>query len=184
MTNAENRLQAEAKLVELKKAVAAGLRAAGLTVEADETTGNIKSIDGVGYGLVEFSCEAPGYRYNGKVYASVGGYGHKTRFPEGKNGVSVEKVVDAIVQLIGQKARNAQAEQELANRVAAAKDMALRINIGAGVEAHRPLADERPYFRGVHAEANSYGGLTVELPKNLTVEQASAFVELARKLGL
>ncbi len=65
---------------------------------------------------------------DGDIYAVIGGYGDKRRFPKGKNGVNVAKVAEAILEDVARRRREEESRKATAQ---AERDTAARIDVSS-----------------------------------------------------
>lgn len=100
--------------------VVAKLTAAGLTVEMDKSAGYSNLVPGIYKVSGEHNTDVDiterlssgsrwsGGRSTGELVAVVGGYGSAVRYPEGKKGLSVDKIVARLIDIV----KNTRAERE------------------------------------------------------------------------
>lgn len=107
-----------------------------------------------------------------KIRVVVGDYGNKVQFPEGKDGVNIAKVVDAIEKLIESKKKLVASQASREERTAKNKPIVDALN---GNLPGQDLQGRKYTFRG-HAELDDGGRLHVAINRACTEGQAREFL--------
>lgn len=118
-----------------------------------------------------FDCERPGrWRftapYNGKVRFKLGNFGHVKQYPEPKAGHDFAKLAADVLAYRERKLQERERDRKWSEKVMVVEAVARRLNEGLS---------ERLF---------SVSNGELHFNADLTQEQAEAFAELARKLGL
>lgn len=178
---------AKNKCIKVVEDVASALRARGYEVATHGLEGErsglfdsvgISSVGGV-YVNMEARKERTGQSYTrnvtGKVRVTFGGYGNTNQRPEPKGGHSATKLADDLVEYVEGKRAQVDIEAARTARRKATEAVAQRLNEEFGVPEHSV---------GARCKANDWGGIYVELSKNITEDQARALLNCAREIGL